>query len=232
MSPGVEQPPAPRLAPGPKSGRGRVLDPVERLSEVLFGLIMVLGFVGSISVAAADREEVRSVLIAAIGCNLAWGIVDAVMYLMTIRVERGRQVAIARAVRACDVPEQGRRILAELLPEPVDRLFEGPALEEARKRLCALPSLREHARLVREDYLGALGVFLLVFLSTFPVVVPFLLVSHLHTAMRVSNGVAIVMLFVTGFLLGRHAGFQPLRTGMVMVAIGIVLVGVTIALGG
>ena len=61
---------------------GRVLDPIERACEILFGVIMVLTFTGSISVAEGGATETRTVLAAAIGCNLAWGIVDAAMYLM------------------------------------------------------------------------------------------------------------------------------------------------------
>lgn len=67
----------------------RVLEPVERLSEVLFGLIMVLTFTGSLSLAAAGREAARTMLIGALGCNLAWGIIDATMYLMSRLSERG-----------------------------------------------------------------------------------------------------------------------------------------------
>ena len=210
----------------------RVLDPVERLSEVLFGLIMVLSFTGSISVASAGREDVREVLFGAIGCNLAWGIVDAVMYLLTLLIERGRGLTIGRAVRTSAEPEQGRRLLADALPEPLDELFDDAALEGARAKLAALPSLDRTPRLGRRDYRGALGVFLLVFLSTFPVVLPFLFVEPLQRAMRVSNGVAIAMLYITGHMLGRYAGLGAKRTGLVMVAIGVVLVAVTIALGG
>ena len=50
----------------------QVLDPIERVSEVLFGLIMVLTFTGSLSVASPERSEVREMLVGAIGCNLAW----------------------------------------------------------------------------------------------------------------------------------------------------------------
>ena len=210
----------------------RVLDPVERLSEVLFGLIMVLSFTGSISVASADREEVRSVLIGAIGCNLAWGLVDGVMYLLTLVIERGRTLAIGRAVRASQDPEQGRRLLAAGLPDPLGELFESSALEGARKKLSALPALPDGPRLHKEDWLGALGVFLLVFLSTFPVVLPFLFFSPLHLAMRISNGVAIVMLYAAGQALGRYAGIGPVRTGLAMVAIGVLMVSMTIARGG
>jgi len=212
--------------------RERVLDPVERSSEVLFGLIMVLSFTGSISVAAAGREEVREVLIGAIGCNVAWGIIDAVMYLLMIVIERGRSLAIRRAVRASQDPEQGRRCLAEALPEPFNELLDGESLERARAKLVALPGLPRQPRLGMRDFQGAFGVFLLVFLSTLPVVLPFVFVPHLHLAMRVSNGVAIVMLYTAGHYLGRHADLRPVRTGLVMVAIGVALVGVTMALGG
>ena len=53
----------------------RVLTPNERISEVLFGLIMVLTFTGSLSVAEAGREDIRTMLIGALGCNLAWGLI-------------------------------------------------------------------------------------------------------------------------------------------------------------
>ena len=212
--------------------RERVLDPVERASEILFGLIMVLSFTGSISVASAGREEVREVLVGAIGCNLAWGFVDAVMYLMTILVERGRGLALGRAVRASPDPEHGRRVLAESMPEPLDELLEESAIEGARRKLVALPTLPAQPRLHRADWAAAFGVFLLVALCTFPVVVPFLFVTPLALAMRVSNGVALVMLFLAGHSLASHAGFRPVRTGLAMVAVGFVLVGVTMALGG
>jgi hypothetical protein len=213
-------------------GRERVLDPVERTSEILFGLIMVLSFTGSISVVDAGREDVRAVLIGAIGCNLAWGLIDAVMYLLTLVIERGRNRSIGLAVRASRDPAQGRKLIAEALPEPLDELFGEDGLELARAKLAALPVPVARTGLQRLDWLRALGVFLLVFLSTFPVVLPFLFVTPLPLAMRVSNGVAIAMLYFVGHSLGRHAGIGAVRTGLAMVAIGVLLVLVTIALGG
>ena len=66
----------------PLKSTKRVLEPYDRISEVLFGVIMVLTCTGSLSVAGADRAEVRTMLIGALGCNLAWGIIDAALYLM------------------------------------------------------------------------------------------------------------------------------------------------------
>ena len=65
----------------PSRSSKRVLDPIDRISEVLFGLIMVLTFTGSLSVAESGRDDVRTMLIGALGCNLAWGIIDAMLYL-------------------------------------------------------------------------------------------------------------------------------------------------------
>src|SRR5438045_2396201 len=83
----------------------RVLEPIERLSEILFGLIMVLTFTGSLSVAEAGREDIRTMLIAALGCNFAWGIIDAVLYLMGNLAEHGRALAMFKAVREANEPE-------------------------------------------------------------------------------------------------------------------------------
>lgn len=49
----------------------RLLDPVSRTTEVLFGLIMVLTFTATFNASEAGREDVRLMLIAAIGCSLA-----------------------------------------------------------------------------------------------------------------------------------------------------------------
>jgi hypothetical protein len=57
----------------------RVLEPVERISEVLFGLIMAPTITGAVSVVTADHFEIRTMLFAALGCNLAWGIIDGGM---------------------------------------------------------------------------------------------------------------------------------------------------------
>src|SRR3954470_22597934 len=78
--------------------RERVLDPLARTSEILFGVIMALTFTGTLSVATAGREEVRTLLVGIIGCNIAWGLVDGVMFLMSALTERAGAILRARAV--------------------------------------------------------------------------------------------------------------------------------------
>src|SRR5215470_16570680 len=95
------------------------LEPSERVSEVLFGLIMVLTFTGSLSVAEADRAEVRTMLVGALGCNIAWGIIDGVFYQMASLAETGRNLATYRAVRGAGNAGQAQRVLAAALPSVV-----------------------------------------------------------------------------------------------------------------
>lgn len=210
----------------------RVLEPHERIAEVLFGLIMVLTFTGSLSVATAGRDEVRTMLIGALGCNLAWGIIDGLLYLMSCLAEKGRNLKDYRAVRRASDPQTARRLIARALPSVISSVLKPEEMDGIQQRLQQLPEPPDRAHLNGTDWMGALGVFLLVFLSTFPVAVPFVFVENAMRAIRVSNGIAVVMLFVTGAAYGRCVGRSPWLFGISMVVLGIILVGLTMALGG
>jgi len=210
----------------------RLLDPIDRSSEILFGLIMVLTFTGSFSAAHAGRHDVDVMLAGALGCNLAWGIVDAVMFLMSARFEQGRGLRTLHGVRGAGDAAEAQRIIREALPPIVASALSPAQLERVRRALLAMPEPPRRPRLGRDDWLGALGVFILVTCSTFPVAAPFLFLDDAALALRLSNGVAIVMLFLIGWEVGRYSGGRPWRVGLAMVLAGLALVGVTIALGG
>jgi hypothetical protein len=208
----------------------RILEPMDRISEVLFGLIMALTFTLTLGVVTADTIQVRTMLLGALGCNLAWGIIDAGVFLMARFNQRGRSAMQLRAVRAAADISDAHRIIVEALP-PLLASTLPDQLELIRQRLLHLPKA-EGPRLTKRDGLGAIGICLLSFLSTFPIVIPFILIGDARLALRLSNAVAIAMLFVCGYAFGRCAGFRPWATGLLMVAIGAALVGVAIALGG
>jgi len=207
------------------------LEPMDRISEVLFGVIMVLTFTGALSVATADRLEVREVLVGALGCNLAWGVIDAGLYLMGRLQERGRTIQMFRAVRDSTDEVAARRIVAETLPAVLVTALPSSQLEVMRQAVLNMPE-PPLPRLTMADIGGAVAVFLLVFLVTLPLVVPFLFIGETRLALRVSNGVAVVLLFLSGYAFGKRAGLHPWVSGLAMVVVGILLVGLTIALGG
>src|SRR5262249_10771779 len=218
--------------PSDPKGAFRVLDPLERFAEVIFGLIMVLTFTGSLSVATAGHQEVREMLIGAIGCNTAWGIVDAVMYILNGLLWRGGGLIILRAARQTGDRERAHGLIAEALPDVLASALSGADMDLLRDRLKGLSEPPARPGVTMQDLRGALGVFLFVFLSTFPVVLPFFFVHEPARALRLSNVIAVVLLFLSGFQLGRYSGLRPVRVGLVMAAVGAGLVALTIALGG
>ena len=192
---------------------------------------MALTFTGSLSVATADRNEVRGMLIGALGCNIAWGLVDAVMFLLAALAERGRNLAMFKELRTASDPARARALILEALPPLVASTMQPQDVDLIRSRLTGLPEPAKFS-LTLADLRMALGVFLLVFLATLPVALPFAFIHDAHRALRLSNGIALAMLFLGGYYLGGHAGRHPWRTGLLMLAIGVVLVWATIALGG
>jgi VIT1/CCC1 family predicted Fe2+/Mn2+ transporter len=154
------------------------------------------------------------------------------MYLMASSMERARGLAALGAVRGAAKPETAHALVLDALPPVVSAVLVPSEVESIRQRLINLRDLPARARLNRSDYAAALGVFLLVFVSTFPVVIPFMVIRDVATALRVSNGIAAVMLFAAGWQLGHYAGRPGWRTGLGMVALGVALVAITVALGG
>jgi hypothetical protein len=212
--------------------REPVLNPVDRVSELLFGLFMALTFVGAVSAATAGREEIRTMFAAALGCNFAWGLVDAVMYLVRTVADRGRWLTLVHAVRGASDAETGRTLIEHSLSRTMASLVSTAEVEAIRGRLLALPSVPERPTLRREDLLAALGIFLIVVAATFPVVLPFVLIKDVGTAMTVSRAIALAMLFFGGLALGRYAGYGSWKVGLMMVGLGTALVLAIIALGG
>ena len=211
----------------------RYLDPAGRLGEVLFGLIMALGFTGAVRLGHEEADN-RALFIGIFGCNLAWAIVDGVMYVLTALFERGRKARLFREVaRAADDETALGRIGDEL---------DGPLLElttpEERAQLhrWILTILRrdrpEPPRLRSADVLGGVAVTLVIVLATFPIVVPYLVVANPNVAVRLSHLIALTLLFLLGAWWGRVVGGRPLRIASGLTLLGTTLVLITIALGG
>jgi len=208
----------------------RVLDPIERASEAIFGVLMAVSITGSLSVATAGRQEIRTLLITALGCNLAWGLTDAVMYLVSAATGASRTTTQLLALQASPDPGTAHRRVADALPGGLWAGASEETLEAIRKDLLALPAAR--AGLVGRDYLAALSIFLIVVAVTFPVVIPFLYIRDVPMAMRVSNAVALAILYAYGHLLGHYAGGKAWHYGLAIAALGAGLVAVIMALGG
>lgn len=211
---------------------GAMLNPADRISEVLFGLIMVLSFTGAISVSTDAREDVRELLWAALGCNVAWGLVDAIMYLMNVAIERGHAILVVKKIHQTTDAEESVQILKDEIQPAIAALMTRAELTDLINRLKKLPEPSKRNVLTGTDLWSGVQIFLLVFLCTFPVAIPFGIIDDLALAMRVSNGVALLLLFIGGYLLANYAGFRKGVTALAYTLIGVLLVTITMALGG
>jgi len=212
--------------------REPVLSVVDRVSEMLFGLFMALTFTGAVSVAGQGEAQIRTMFIAALGCNLAWGLVDAVMYLVRTATDRGRLLSLIRAVRAAPDAQAGCELIERSLSRVAAGLVTATEIEAMRGRVMALTHVPVRPELNRGDALAALAIFLIVVASTFPVVLPFMMFADVGVAKSGSRAVALVMLFFGGLALGRYAGFGSWKVGAIMVGLGTGLVAAINALGG
>ena len=209
-----------------------VLNPVDRISEVLFGTIMVLSFTGAISAATDGRQEIRELLWAALGCNVAWGLVDAIMYLMNVVLERAHNVTLIQQITHSENNLLSRQILKEAIQPLVSGLLKDEELDGMTQRLKKIPEPSKRNLLTGKDFMAGIQIFFLVFLCTLPVALPFAFFQEVAFAMRASNGVALLLLFVGGYILAGYAGLRRFTTAVIYVVIGVSLVALTMALGG
>src|ERR1700747_1308438 len=131
---------------------GDVLDPMERISETLFGLIMALTFICSLGVATGANVNIQTMLIGALGCNLAWGIVDGGLYLLARINDRGNKVLTLRAIRETPAPEAPRRFVPDALPPELSAMLPVEQLESMRQRLQQLPEPARGPGLTKYDW--------------------------------------------------------------------------------
>lgn len=217
-----------------KTARQEILDPLSRMSEILFGLLMVLTFTGTFSAASDGESSVRELLIASIGCNLAWGMVDGCMLLLNRLAERGHAWRLWRHLKEAPVGSaQATELMADAMPLLITRVMPAEDVHNLHRRLLAVEMPSTRLSIGWSDLRAALAVFLLVFLSTLPVVLPFVLLDEPLHALRLSNAIALAMLFFIGLGYGRFAGARrPWFTALVFSVLGVALVAATIALGG
>jgi len=213
----------------------RHLDPGDTLAELIFGLLMVLTFtLGARLLGPSEPTDGRELLVAAIGCNIAWGIIDGFLYLLGQVFERLR---VRNVVESLRVAGDESTAVATLQGELADDLT-GLGDASQRDRFYASIAFAARAgpaakvRLLAEDLRGAVRVFFLVVSTAVPAALPFVLLDNVYLALRISNALLLACLFVVGFFWGRHVGARPIFAGTLIMSIGVVLVLIAIPLGG
>ncbi|MET0809354.1 MAG: VIT1/CCC1 transporter family protein [Pseudoxanthomonas sp.] len=214
----------------------RYLDPAASLTEVLFGLIMTLTFTLGAGMIIEDegREGARQLLIAALGCNIAWGIIDGVFYVMNQLFRRGRVRRLVQGVRGARDERTASAVVAEALEGLLDDVTPTPERDILFSHIAIHMRSSEVAptRITKADILGGITSFWLVVLTSVPAAVPFMLIDNAPLALRVSNAVLLATLFITGYWWARFTLANPWLVGLSFLLGGGALVAIAIPLGG
>ena len=211
----------------------RYLEPAEILAEALFGLIMVLTVTLGARLAMGEEGGARELLIAALGCNLAWGIIDGAMHVMNAMFARGQRARIFAEVKRSG--EAGALAIIERELGP--RLADLTSADE-RARLyqsvfaIAVRTPPERTGLDRDEIVAGLVCAALVFVTALPAAVPFMFMDDPFRALRLSNAILVAMLFGLGYYWALHTNAHRIISGLVMMGVGLVLVIGAMALGG
>ncbi len=211
------------------------LSPGTRLGEILFGLIMTLTFtLGAGAYFGGSEGATKELLYATIGCNIAWGIIDAALMLFNTTFDRSRRARLGNEIAATSNDDAAIAIVASELDEALVPITTADQRNTLYRNVITQvrSSERPRPRLTRADFLAAIAIFWFVFAASFPAALPFLLIDDPWVALRASNALLIGVLFWVGYRWAGYTNLSPIGTGLVLVAISVTLVAIAIPLGG
>ena len=85
----------------------------------------------------------------------------------------------------------------------------------------------------RQDLTGGAASVAVAILAVVPSLLPFVLLRNDHNlAIRASNVVSFAVLFYSGYEWGKYTGSNPWKTGLLLLAVGVLLVTIAIPFGG
>jgi len=214
-----------------ESALASALSPFERTAEVIFGILMAISVTAAFEIAVGSELDVRELLVGALGCNLAWGLIDGAMYLLQQQFDRYRNHRTLLEARALTSEEAFRERLRDALPPLLGQALT-PESYESFRRVAQAYTAKRPRFWSGHEVLAAGFITLLVFGSTFPLVIPFMVMDNAWLALRVSHAIAVVLLFFLGWRVGRWSGASPFASGAVFAFVGAVLAITCVALGG
>jgi VIT1/CCC1 family predicted Fe2+/Mn2+ transporter len=146
--------------------------------------------------------------------------------------EKGHGYSVLKKLKSITDKAEGRKLLTDELPSVISAILKSEEVDQLQERLVKLEDFPKSALINWSELRTAFMILLLVFTCTFPVALPFIFINNTALALRLSNGIALLILFIGGYSVGKYAGFRPFVSGIAILLLGIILVGITMALGG
>ena len=222
---------------------GSLIDPIDRLTETVFSILILLLFtlafrvlrLSADPIQAPSIESVNELLIGALGATLAWGMIDGVMYALISLFEHGEKHRMLKNIQAAVTEDEA----VDAVAYELDYILEPITDEPVRKKL--YDSILFHLRdsqprpigFTRDDFTGAIGHVVVAVVAVTPSLVPLVVLrNNAELAILVSNIVSFIVLFLVGYNWGRYTGANPWKTGLLLTAVAVAMVLIAIPLGG
>ncbi|MCW8845178.1 MAG: hypothetical protein OQK99_05010 [Gammaproteobacteria bacterium] len=110
----------------------RYLDPLDQLSEFLFGLIMVLSFtLGAGLIVREGEQATTQMLFGILGCNIVWGLIDGAMYILSNLRDRSSKARLLDSIQKASTDQESLAVVSGVLDSRLVPLTTA----EARKHL-------------------------------------------------------------------------------------------------
>lgn len=248
MSASRPSPRRPQRHPSPPEGLverllERLLDPIDALTAAIYSILIVLTFTLAFDVIMRlpgydepiPEDFGTELFTAVLGATVAWAVIDGIMLALLSMLERGQKHRFLQELQATETDEEALSVIAD----EFDYLLE-PIAGEGNRQLLYRDVL-EHLRdsqprpvgFQRDDIVEALGTALVAMIAVLPSLVPlWLLRQDPLPALRASNIVSFIMLFILGYRWGVHTGASRWKTGLMLVSFGLILMIIAIPLGG
>jgi VIT1/CCC1 family predicted Fe2+/Mn2+ transporter len=211
-----------------------VLSPSVSLAELVYGLVTALAVTNTLRYAFEGQPNANFLIVmAALGANLAWGIADGFIYLLSSTVENRRVYSDAKELRQFDDETARSTILADLSGTMVH------TLEDHEKKIIVdtvHSSLKRsnlhHVHLKKVDYVGAVACVLLSLTAALPIILPHLFTTDAVFANLVGNIIGLIIMFILGVIWARMVKEPLVKSGLIMFSIGLIILTVVILFGG
>jgi VIT1/CCC1 family predicted Fe2+/Mn2+ transporter len=220
----------------------RILDPIDRMEETVFSILIVLIFTLAYRAFALLPihedfffTDAITIFRASLGAVIAWGLIDAIMYAIFSVFERKDRVRFMNELNASKTEQIGLEIIAD----EFDYIFDPITNDEQRMAIyeqvfAALKDMRPKKIQVEvDDLIGAGAIFMAAIVAVIPSLTPLVIIrGNLTLALRLSNLFSFLMLFITGYRWGKYSGYKPLLMGLIIMSIAALMVLLAIPLGG
>ncbi len=223
----------------------KYLSPSDRLTEIIATIIMTMTIIIAIQFGIGiSNYSVRLIFVATLGCNIAWGLVDAVNYIFSEVFERGQHLHFIKVIKEMKNEEEavtfiGKKIETKLDSAILDQIQPEERVEISKRvfqhlsKSTSTTMKPKPVHIVQDDIYGAVSVFILVIIVCMILLLPFLfLPNNLVLGYRITQIISLILFFLVGYRLALVTNRPKVRTGLIFVVLGTIIIIIVIFMGG